>query len=615
MATLSYRIFFLALLLSPALAQADTGPRNQFAKYPIDCGVLPLTGEEDTDIAMSSEHVIIDVYHTFIKVDATFWFKGGATDQIAFPLGFPEKWLRDLVMLDYSDDEYDEDLFTSDIEEPISSDPVWRRAGRITSNKTIVGVLGSEFGAGAGYDHLTSGTRKLGAKETKPVEVPWETKASHPLLLAAFPELFPGVVPDNLLRTEPERKPRSVRYTRNPPRARPRERVPATCTLSGQTGRRFGPLSDNNDAMPPFDSLPMVGFEAFADGAPIPVRRETMTAACGPRNLKHESVWWLFEADFAAGQTVEIRVVYYQALVLYPRSGNTYYRNRERSTCTGGSSRHQLVFPFFYWLRSGAFWQGPIGRALIEVRPHGLGSDALCCGDEARDQLADGTLVFEWEEFEPEWGLDCRLLVTAAGVARATSADALDDNVPQSFLLLNRLAWLDASEKMMRDELRPIHHEERLLAFVDALHRAADHGDTQTRELALIILSDLLQTLEPDQNEKESHAVENHDQIVAWLWPWVDTQSLEEWRQGHHPTTVFGTYPDTIRVFGPHRDLRWSPADTALRNPARFLPLAWAAGPGMRSTRILIISILLTITFLILVAVALIFRRAHAEPR
>jgi len=183
--------------------------------------------------------------------------------------------------------------------------------------------------------------------------------------------------------------------------------------------------------------------------------------------------------DFAPGQTRRVEVSYLQIFSEYQSWG------KEMSTW----GRYILI--------TGRLWKGPIGRADVRLRLHGLTREQveLPLMEKPREQ---GPTAVSWhfEDIEPGFNIDFRVKLTTdefPGAPGVTPAYR-DVSMPGDLRLLDRFVRLVHRLKFIdrADSYRDVGEEEHQAALlgiedetealVEALHQAVD--DEQDRERA-----------------------------------------------------------------------------------------------------------------------------------
>lgn len=163
-------------------------------------------------------------------------------------------------------------------------------------------------------------------------------------------------------------------------------------------------------------ALELKDFHAYIDGTEAAVRQEAGSAPehiTLPSGTEYDQ-WFTFTVPFAAGETKQIRNTY--------TVKNLYYSNGE---AVAG-----------YVLRTGAFWQGPIGRARVTFD---LGNVKLYQITRVYPncfRYEDSKLIFEREGFEPRYDLEImfdawhyspEFLATASADVQAEIAEKIGD--------------------------------------------------------------------------------------------------------------------------------------------------------------------------------------------
>ncbi|MHB9146319.1 MAG: hypothetical protein ACYC5Y_13410 [Symbiobacteriia bacterium] len=174
-------------------------------------------------------------------------------------------------------------------------------------------------------------------------------------------------------------------------------------------GFPVGKRSDMQDEADLGNDLELHDFKAWVDGAPVEVKRETGGPSPGGSGSEY-AAWITWPVSFAAGETRVVR--------------NTYWGSD--SAWSNGDVR------VGYILKTGAAWKGPIGHAVIRVRPNFLPVDPFRV--YPTDYRWDGNdLVWEWRNFEPR--ADIEVAWNSRPVAAPADWDtlmkAIDQGVPQ----------------------------------------------------------------------------------------------------------------------------------------------------------------------------------------
>lgn len=128
--------------------------------------------------------------------------------------------------------------------------------------------------------------------------------------------------------------------------------------------------------------LELHDFKTWVDGEPVEVKRETGGPPPTGGNVEYPA-WMTWPVSFGEGQTRVVRNTYW--------GSHRFYSNGD---IWAG-----------YILKTGSVWKGPIGHAVIRVRPDFLPVD-LAQLSPADYRWEGDELVWEWRDFEPEADID-----------------------------------------------------------------------------------------------------------------------------------------------------------------------------------------------------------------
>jgi len=488
-----------------------------------------LTGEEESDVRMASEHVIIDVYPSHIYVRASFVLETGSEEHRSFRIGYPENWPGTRVaesgirepMMDEEDGSDELNLEYEPEEEVVVEDdfglfPLERKQEEAARQRR-------RREAEARRQRLIREGRTL------------ERCEFHPAFVGAFAENFP----------EEPCTHRTERVVREVSTSEMLKGVTFWWESAEDEGRGQGAKrvcwfeaadeaprkvvvrqpEQNSD----IEGVPIRHFEAYVDGASMSVDRAVFQHRC-PGVKPVETSWWLFETDLPANASIEVEARYFQEA--HSRRERLHWNvpdyDWDRCVKSPRGQRDGRGVPvdhrLYYELRSGAFWRGNIGHALLEVRVHVPEYDSICCNRPYSRQDEHGNLFFEYEDFEPDFGLQCRVRRAERWGLTLDTASNLEQlaPMPESIRFIDRLHHFYRNYYQLYEGYAAVSAPALLQweQFVTYLREKVGSEDAEVSEEAAISLAQLHSALrQADTRLMSQFSAEEVAGAEEWLSP------------------------------------------------------------------------------------------------
>jgi hypothetical protein len=528
-------IWPLALILvcaTQAEAKPTTG-KSDLVYFPIGWGPTALSENRLRDVELMSEHLDVDVYPTFIRVQATYELRAGEDGREGFWLGFLESWPSTV----------DQDLVEKcnlRVECPIHCSHLWddvqevdTRHRALPFDKALFDELYAEQGVGQPQQPASANAQE--APKRKPPD-------------------FYGRLCSEL--DESGEFPESARQC-----------CDANADLECEVHTPYDVDYDNVDTLvfrDPFsarqnhryDGPGLSGLKAWLEGTPLKVRRHVASTSCGGRRHYFESHWQALRLHLPAGRKVQLKVQYYQALPGVQPEERVNDRNLlTPGRCTGGRvSRtdvlegrlQQAPFWFIHQTLNGVGnpqdWAPADDGPAVTIRMHGWKNQLLCCNSEGTEQDAAGSLLFDWKDTSAPHVLRCIRHGTPPNYKTAgwPAPEKLDAGVPDDIVFYDQVVRFLVRQRSQPDAGNESKIVKRHHRFIHLLRDAGFSKDDTTAYTARQILKLIRNQM---REEMEGNPLipkpTPRRRLLTWLWPY---HASVEYFQADR-ATPFGTPP------------------------------------------------------------------------